>query len=349
MNSEFFIPKFFCQRQYVNTSENSCGALKRAYGAWLFLDDRDCPLPHPSAVAHGGLECMPPRNKIHQIVLCLLVSLLLHAAAFAIRGPYSAFVSEPVLELSLDAVLSHAPGVLAEAPGDDGSDSATLPSARQPAPQAGAPVSLPLKKAASGPTKVSRKAAVQPAPAMPNRLPKATQPASTQQQPPKLSDVASSETPQPSTTGEQSASNHAGVGGALAGSGNAALTPADVGQAGSGVGSGRGSGGGTGKGGGDGQPLQFGSHGGPSFLRRVLPQYPRLAVARQEQGTVLLLLHIDAAGQLTHAEIMSSAGPRLDEAALESVKASTYRPASTYAGANISCKALLPIKFTLQS
>lgn len=104
---------------------------------------------------------------------------------------------------------------------------------------------------------------------------------------------------------------------------------------------------GSGQGSGD-QPFGFGDAGGPGFIHRERPTYPPLAKARKEQGTVVLMLHLDAAGNLSRVDIIDSAGPRLDEAAVKAAKASTFSPAQN-GGVAMPCRAVLPIRFTLKS
>lgn len=94
-------------------------------------------------------------------------------------------------------------------------------------------------------------------------------------------------------------------------------------------------------------PLPFGKDGGPTFARRATPQYPRLSLARREQGTVVLLLHLDARGGLDTVQVIRSSGPRLDAAALEAARSSTYHPACVD-GKKLPCKAVLPIHFALK-
>ena len=61
---------------------------------------------------------------------------------------------------------------------------------------------------------------------------------------------------------------------------------------------------------------------------------------------MVLRLCIDAAGNLTQAEIVDKAGSGFDEAALTSVMASSYRPA-VRDGQAIPSRAVLRIRFQL--
>jgi len=91
----------------------------------------------------------------------------------------------------------------------------------------------------------------------------------------------------------------------------------------------------------------FGASDGPSFLSAVRPVYPRMARKLGKEGTVLLRIGLDERGALTSAEVVEKAGYGLDEAALNAVKASRFRPARQH-GIPVGCKALLPITFRLE-
>ena len=93
--------------------------------------------------------------------------------------------------------------------------------------------------------------------------------------------------------------------------------------------------------------VHFGSAEGPHFLRRVIPDYPRRAKSLHKQGTVILMLTIDAEGNLVDVEIVKKAGFGFDEAAVTAVKESAFTAASQN-GTSIACRALLPIKFQLR-
>ena len=98
---------------------------------------------------------------------------------------------------------------------------------------------------------------------------------------------------------------------------------------------------------GGGPAYVFGEAGAPAFLRRVAPKYPRSSLARREQGVVMLLLSLDRHGTLLDVSVMQSAGPRLDEAAIQAARASSYLPA-TRNGEPHACTVTLPIRFTLR-
>lgn len=278
------------------------------------------------------------------LMLCIVFSLLIHATILVIRNSQKMHTLEPVIELSITFTPPHAPGNSDSIPSPNGDESASAQAAFQGAQKIKPTTpTAPIIKT-SNPIKQDIRKGQASAKIPPKRIPKEPHQTTTPQTPDKPSKidrahtsdetVATAASKEDSFTGTETADSE---GLQASTSGNNQIDGSHVSARG-----------GRGKGGGDGQPLQFGSQGGPSFLHRVMPQYPRLAIARQEQGTVLLLLHIDANGNLTQANIMASAGPRLDEAALESVKASTYRPASS-SGIASPCKALLPIRFTLKS
>jgi protein TonB len=91
-----------------------------------------------------------------------------------------------------------------------------------------------------------------------------------------------------------------------------------------------------------------GEMGGPQFIQRSVPRYPRLAQRLGVEGSVLLRLAIDASGKLSRVEVVNGAGNGFDEEAVQAVKRSTFAPA-VQAGRPISCLALLKIRFQLSS
>jgi protein TonB len=94
-------------------------------------------------------------------------------------------------------------------------------------------------------------------------------------------------------------------------------------------------------------PAAFGSTGGPGFIRRVLPRYPRLAREMGREGTVVLSLKIDEKGILQGVEVIESAGHGFDEEALRAMQASTFK-AAVRNGQPVASRALLPVRFMLR-
>jgi protein TonB len=91
----------------------------------------------------------------------------------------------------------------------------------------------------------------------------------------------------------------------------------------------------------------FGGSGGPGFIRRVLPRYPRLALQIGREGNVVLDLTIDEHGVLQKAEVAESAGYGFDEEALAAIRASTFR-AAVRNGKPVASRARLPVRFMLR-
>ena len=91
-----------------------------------------------------------------------------------------------------------------------------------------------------------------------------------------------------------------------------------------------------------------GAMGGPQFIQRSVPRYPRLAQRLGVEGSVLLRLTIDASGKLSRVEVVNGAGNGFDEEAVQAVNRSTFAPA-VQNGQPISCLALLKIRFQLSS
>jgi protein TonB len=79
------------------------------------------------------------------------------------------------------------------------------------------------------------------------------------------------------------------------------------------------------------------------------PTYPKPAILRGVEGTVVLRIHVDANGKPMEVSIENSSGSRiLDEAALKFVKAHwTFVPAQS-AGQPIDSWGLVPIQYVLQ-
>lgn len=131
--------------------------------------------------------------------------------------------------------------------------------------------------------------------------------------------------------------------GSVIGSG-AGGTGSGSGMGGSGTGSGHGSGHGDGMGSGG---IGFGSPGGPRFLRRHLPEYPILARRRNKEGSVVLMVVIDAEGKLIKVDVVSTSDEVFVEPSLEAVKKSTFLPARRN-GQPVMSRAILPIRFSLK-
>jgi protein TonB len=111
---------------------------------------------------------------------------------------------------------------------------------------------------------------------------------------------------------------------------------------------GRGSGTGTGSGMGSGSGESiFGSVGGPRFIHRELPRFPRMARFQGKEGTVVLRLSLDHAGRLLHVEVVSGAGQGFDDEAIHAIQKSTFSPAVRN-GRPVDCLALLAVQFQLE-
>lgn len=106
----------------------------------------------------------------------------------------------------------------------------------------------------------------------------------------------------------------------------------------------------TGGGGGAGgvRDVAFGGANGPSFLARVLPNYPLAARRMGREGKVLLRLTLDERGKLLHAEVLENPGYGFADAALEAVRKSRFLPAHS-GDRPIACRVRLPIRFALRA
>lgn len=86
----------------------------------------------------------------------------------------------------------------------------------------------------------------------------------------------------------------------------------------------------------------------PVLLSQVSPEYPRPCLAAGHEGSVLLMLSIDASGQVTDATILErSPCERLDRAAQRAALALEYRPARRD-GRAIAGATTLRIQFQLE-
>jgi protein TonB len=84
----------------------------------------------------------------------------------------------------------------------------------------------------------------------------------------------------------------------------------------------------------------------PQFLLRYKPPYPEAARAQRLEGTVLLLVAVDASGHVTNASLQQSCGyTTLDRAALAAVKSWRFSPARQLDRA-VAATVVVPIRFT---
>lgn len=86
---------------------------------------------------------------------------------------------------------------------------------------------------------------------------------------------------------------------------------------------------------------------GPSILELIKPLYPSLARRLGKEGTVLLRIHIDELGRPVKVDIIKKAGFGLDEAALNAIKLSRFRPAIRD-GIPVSSVVIVPVRFVLE-
>lgn len=85
----------------------------------------------------------------------------------------------------------------------------------------------------------------------------------------------------------------------------------------------------------------------PSFAGNRPPHYPDMARRNGWQGTVLLLLKIDAAGQVVQVQVLESSGHQiLDAEAVRAVQSWQGQPARRF-GVPVPTEERLPIRFRL--
>ena len=86
---------------------------------------------------------------------------------------------------------------------------------------------------------------------------------------------------------------------------------------------------------------------GVKGLSNPPPRYPYKSRLKQEQGKVLLLVHVNAKGRAAKVETLKSSGYiRLDKAAKKAVKRWTFIPAENDGGAILGTVEV-PISFVL--
>jgi protein TonB len=66
----------------------------------------------------------------------------------------------------------------------------------------------------------------------------------------------------------------------------------------------------------------------PVLIRRIEPEYPELARKLHQEGVVILRAVITISGAVDEAQVVKSAGPLLDAAALSAVRRWSYKPAT---------------------
>ena len=235
-------------------------------------------------------------------------------------------------------------GAMSKGSGEPGSAEARESAPRSPEPEA-PPEPAPEETRALRMTEAVEKETVPILPA-PQKIEKPVKkprpkPEAKTKPPQKQQTIARAESPPP--TAPKSESEGTGISGStLPGQGEGLGRPdgegAGKGHSGEGAEAGRGQG-----------PLNaaFGSGGGPQFATKVMPRYPFRARELGKEGTVLLQITIDELGRLVDVEVLKQAGSGFDEAALQAVRSSTFKPARRN-GRPVLCKARLPIVFQLK-
>ncbi|MEW6515503.1 MAG: energy transducer TonB [candidate division FCPU426 bacterium] len=85
-----------------------------------------------------------------------------------------------------------------------------------------------------------------------------------------------------------------------------------------------------------------------AFSRRVVPVYPESAVKLGQAAKVVLEVYIDAAGEVKFVRVVKSGGPAFDQAAMEAVRNSGFKPARIQ-GRPVPIKLLIPYIFSLEN
>lgn len=87
----------------------------------------------------------------------------------------------------------------------------------------------------------------------------------------------------------------------------------------------------------------------PVLVKKVEPEYPRVAMQKKIEGTVILQLLVNEDGQVSDVQVLRTAGGSggLNEAAVSAVRQWTFRPA-VKAGKRVKVRVTYPIVFKLQ-
>lgn len=90
-----------------------------------------------------------------------------------------------------------------------------------------------------------------------------------------------------------------------------------------------------------------GASSAPVLVTKVDPEYPESARRAYRTGKVVLSFTVQATGAVTDVEVVESAGPELDEAAIRAVSRWHYEPA-TEAGRPATAHGTVSIPFSLE-
>jgi periplasmic protein TonB len=86
----------------------------------------------------------------------------------------------------------------------------------------------------------------------------------------------------------------------------------------------------------------------PELVRRVMPEYPRQARAREIEGQVVLEIVLDRNGRIEQEVRVLRSIPALDTAAITAVRQWKFRPARDRAGNAVRVVMEVPVRFVLR-
>jgi protein TonB len=79
------------------------------------------------------------------------------------------------------------------------------------------------------------------------------------------------------------------------------------------------------------------------------PEYPARAIRQEQEGKVVVRLHVLASGTVADAQVRSSSGHvLLDEAALNYLRRARFVPAQDRNGTPVDSSVQIPVSFVLQ-
>lgn len=87
----------------------------------------------------------------------------------------------------------------------------------------------------------------------------------------------------------------------------------------------------------------------PVYFAQAAPRYPRKALSKGQEGTVLLMLLVSAEGYVVDVEVVDSSGVKsLDRAAQRAVKQWRLKPTES-GGVAVASRVKVPVKFNIKS
>jgi protein TonB len=87
----------------------------------------------------------------------------------------------------------------------------------------------------------------------------------------------------------------------------------------------------------------------PELISMPEPQYPEQARARNEEGTVLCHVFIDATGRVIEAHVLQASTAALNNAAVIAARGAIFKPARRKDGTTVAVWMVIPIEFSVRN